>query len=82
MGEKGSGKTAYSTYLETHTVYGHRCKLTTMTETQYRRFVELKRQGKLAYSDYANIWRSMLLFIAGRMLLQLRNQREVTPIGE
>jgi len=70
MGEKGSGKTAYATYLETHKVNGHRCKLTTMTETQYRRFVELKRQGKLAYSDYANIWRSMLLFIAGRMLVE------------
>lgn len=48
MGEKGSGKTAYATYLETHKVDEHRCKLTTMTETQYRRFIELKRQGKLA----------------------------------
>jgi hypothetical protein len=24
----------------------------------------------------------LLIFIAGRMLLQLRKQREVTPIGE
>ncbi len=70
MGEKGSGKTAYATYLETHKTNDHRCKLTTMTETQYRRFVELKRQGKLAYSDYANIWRSMLLFVVGRMLVE------------
>ena len=70
MGEKGSGKTAYATYLETHKTGDHRCKLTTMTETQYRRFVELKRQGKLAYSDYANIWRSMLLFVVGRMLVE------------
>lgn len=70
MGEKGSGKTAYATYLETHKVDEHRCKLTTMTETQYRRFIELKRQGKLAYSDYANIWRSMLLFVVGRMLVE------------
>jgi hypothetical protein len=40
-----------------------------MTETQYKRFIELKRQGKLSYSDYANIWRSMLLFIVGRMVV-------------
>ena len=40
-----------------------------MTETQYKRFIELKRQGKLNYSDYANIWRSMLLFLTGRMLV-------------
>lgn len=70
MGEKGAGKTAYAVYLENNVVDDHRCKLTTMTETQYKRFIELKRQGKLAYSDYANIWRSMLLFVAGRMLVE------------
>ena len=76
MGEKGAGKTAYAVYLENNTIDGHRCKLTTMTETQYKRFIELKRQGKLAYSDYANIWRSMLLFIVGRMLVE----KSKTPI--
>lgn len=70
MGEKGSGKTAYAIYLENNKVENNRCKLTTMTETQYKRFIALKRQGKLAYSDYSNIWRSMLLFIAGRMLVE------------
>jgi hypothetical protein len=70
MGEKGSGKTAYAVYLENNSINNSRCKLTTMTETQYKRFIELKKQGKLAYSDYANIWRSMLLFITGRMLVE------------
>src|SRR5689334_11765427 len=68
MGEKGSGKTAYAVFLENNTVDDHRCQVTTMTESQYKRFIELKRQGKLNYSDYANIWRSMLLFLVGRML--------------
>ncbi|MBY4800141.1 hypothetical protein LGM57_22175 [Burkholderia cepacia] len=61
IGEKGSGKTAYAAYLEANELNSHRCKLTTMTESQYKRFIELKRDGKLAYSDYANIWRPMLL---------------------
>jgi hypothetical protein len=69
MGEKGSGKTAYAVFLENNVVDGHRCQVTTMTETQYKRFIELKRQGKLNYSDYANIWRSILLFLVGRMLV-------------
>lgn len=69
MGEKGTGKTAYAVYLENNSVDEFRCQVTTMTETQYKRFIALKRQGKLAYSDYANIWRSMLLFLAGRMLV-------------
>lgn len=69
MGEKGTGKTAYAVYLENNSVDEFRCQVTTMTETQYKRFIALKRQGKLAYSDYANIWRSMLLFLVGRMLV-------------
>lgn len=69
MGEKGAGKTAYAVYLENNNIDGHKCQVTTMTETQYKRFIELKRQGKLNYSDYANIWRSMLLFLVGRMLV-------------
>lgn len=69
MGEKGTGKTAYAVYLENNSVDESRCQVTTMTETQYKRFIALKRQGKLAYSDYANIWRSMLLFLVGRMLV-------------
>lgn len=69
MGEKGTGKTAYAVYLENNSIDDFRCQVTTMTETQYKRFIELKRNGKLTYSDYANIWRSMLLFIVGRMLV-------------
>lgn len=69
MGEKGSGKTAYAVYLENNSVEEHRCQVTTMTETQYKRFIQLKKSGKLAYSDYANIWRSMLLFLVGRLVV-------------
>lgn len=69
MGEKGTGKTAYAVFLENNSVEDVRCHVTTMTETQYKRFIALKRNGKLAYSDYANIWRSMLLFLVGRMLV-------------
>ncbi|MDP3669191.1 MAG: hypothetical protein Q8R69_05835 [Telluria sp.] len=69
IGEKGTGKTAYAIFLENNTVDDNRCKLTTMTETQYKRFIELKRQGKLSYSDFANIWRSMLLLIVSQMLV-------------
>lgn len=70
IGEKGVGKTAYAVYLENNSIDGTRCKLVTMTETQYKRFIELKKQGKLSYSDYANIWRSMLLFMASQVLVK------------
>lgn len=70
IGEKGSGKTAYATYLESNDVQGAKCKLSTMTETQYKRFIALKKRGKLEYSDFANIWRPMLLNMVAQALVQ------------
>lgn len=61
IGEKGAGKTAYAAYLENNAIDENRCRLATMTETQYKRFITLKKRGQLEYSDYANIWRPMLL---------------------
>jgi hypothetical protein len=70
IGEKGSGKTAYAAYLENNEVNQTRCKLATMTESQYKRFIALKQQGKLAYSDYANIWRPMLLHMVSQAIVE------------
>ena len=70
IGEKGSGKTAYAAYLESNDVEDTRCHLSTMTETQYKRFIALKRKGQLDYSDYANIWRPMLLNMVAQTLVQ------------
>lgn len=69
IGEKGSGKTAYAAYLENNDVDQTRCKLSTMTESQYKRFIAMKREGKLEYSDYANIWRPMLLNMMSQALV-------------
>lgn len=70
IGEKGSGKTAYAAYLDNNEVRDHRSKLSTMTESQYKRFIALKSRGKLEYSDYANIWRPMLLHMVAQALVQ------------
>ena len=69
IGEKGSGKTAYAAYLDSNDVEDTRCRLSTMTETQYKRFIALKRKGRLDYSDYANIWRPMLLNMVAQALV-------------
>lgn len=70
IGEKGSGKTAYASYLSNNEVQNNRCHLSTMTESQYKRFIALKRQGKLEYSDYSSIWRPMLLNLMAQMLVK------------
>ncbi|HWL53765.1 MAG TPA: hypothetical protein VNQ90_15105 [Chthoniobacteraceae bacterium] len=69
MGEKGSGKTAYAVYMENTQHNDTISQVTTMTETQYAKFIELKKQGHLNYSDYASIWRAILLFVIAQMIL-------------
>lgn len=69
IGEKGAGKTAYAAYLENNAIDDSRCRLATMTETQYKRFITLKQRGQLEYSDYANIWRPMLLNMAAQAIV-------------
>lgn len=69
IGEKGSGKTAYAAYLEGNDVAKTKCRLSTMTETQYKRFIALKRRGKLDYSDYSSIWRPILLNMVAQALV-------------
>jgi hypothetical protein len=70
LGEKGAGKTAYAVYLENNSVDRNKARVATLTETQYRRFVELKNQHKLIYSDYAAIWRSTLMFIVAQAIVE------------
>ncbi|WP_454831443.1 P-loop ATPase, Sll1717 family [Pseudoxanthomonas wuyuanensis] len=69
MGEKGSGKTAYAVYMENNKYRDTISQVTTMTETQYNKFIQLKKQGHLNYSDYASIWRAILLFVISQMIL-------------
>lgn len=69
MGEKGAGKTAYAVYLENNSEGNTRCQVTTMTETQYKRFIQLKKNGKMDYSDYAAIWRAILLHLVAQMIV-------------
>lgn len=69
MGEKGAGKTAYATYLENNKYERNHCKTITLTDTQYKRFIALKKNGKLHYSDYGNIWRSILLSATSQVII-------------
>jgi len=69
MGEKGSGKTAYAVYMENNGYRDSVSQVTTVTETQYNKFIQLKKQGHLNYTDYASIWRAILLFVTSQMIL-------------
>jgi hypothetical protein len=63
IGEKGTGKTAYSIFLSNSDYKNHRSTLKFLRETEYHKFVELKRQHNLSLSDYTEIWKTIILLI-------------------
>lgn len=69
VGEKGTGKTAYATYLTNNDYKNHKVSIFDVRQTEYQQFLELKKQGHLALSQYAEVWRTLLLITAATSIL-------------
>lgn len=70
VGEKGTGKTAYATYLENNEYKDHKVAIFDVRQTEYQKFLELKRQGHLPLSQYSEVWRTLLLMAAATNILE------------
>lgn len=67
IGEKGSGKTALALHMEHWSEMEQTSKLISIAETQYSRFIQLRVNRKLEYTDYATLWRATLLYLLARV---------------
>lgn len=76
IGEKGTGKTAYATYLTNNKYKDYQVSTYDVRQTEYQKFLELKRQGYLALSQYSEVWRTLLLITAATSVLALSNAPE------
>jgi hypothetical protein len=63
IGEKGTGKTAYAVFLSNNEYKNTRSVIKYIRETQYQKFIALKAEKHLLLSDYASIWRVILLVL-------------------
>jgi hypothetical protein len=63
IGEKGTGKTAYSVYLSNNEYHNTHGKIAYIRETEYRSFVALKRSRKLELSDFVDVWKVILCLL-------------------
>jgi hypothetical protein len=70
MGEKGAGKTAYAVYLANNSVESNICDLKFIRETEYQKFVALKKERHLDLSDYTNIWRVIILLMLSKQVAE------------
>jgi len=66
IGEKGTGKTAYAVYLSNNNYKDTNSSLKYIRETDYNKFVELKKSNNLQLSDYTSIWKVILLLLLAR----------------
>lgn len=69
VGEKGTGKTAYSTFLRNNNYRGRKAFTFDVRQTEYRKLLELKRGGYLPLSQYSELWRALLLILAATSVL-------------
>lgn len=63
LGEKGTGKTAFAVYLVNNHFRENISLLKYIRETDYQKFVTLKKQKHLQLSEYTNIWKVILLLL-------------------
>lgn len=63
IGEKGTGKTAISVYLQNNDYKNTVSRLKFIRETDYTKFVDLKKHHSIILSDYTIIWKVILLLL-------------------
>ncbi len=70
IGEKGSGKTALALYSKLDRPNNSASELLSISATQYKKFIRLKKNKKLDYSDYASIWRTTLCMLISQQIVK------------
>ena len=60
IGDKGTGKTAYAVFLANSEHTNTFSYLKYMRDTEYDKFVKLKKEKQLILSDYVSIWKTLI----------------------
>lgn len=63
VGDKGTGKTAYSVYMVNNTYKNNSASLRYIRETEYQKFITLKKEKQLDLSDYSSIWKVIIYLL-------------------
>ena len=68
IGEKGTGKTAYSIYLSNNNYKNTSASIRYVRETEYQKFISLKRERHLTLSDFSSIWKVILYLLLAKQV--------------
>ncbi len=61
IGDKGSGKTAYSAYFCNNNFNNIKSKRFEISVDDYCKIIQMKNEGKLNYTHYVTLWKAILL---------------------
>ncbi len=71
LGEKGTGKTAFAMYFSNNDYKNTSGSIHYIRETEYEKFITLKKERHLTLSDYTSIWKVILyLLMSGKISQQ------------
>jgi hypothetical protein len=70
IGEKGTGKTAYSIFLTNNDYKDTTSTTRYVRETEYQKFISLKREKHLSLSDFSSIWKVILYLLISKQVLE------------
>lgn len=63
IGEKGTGKTAFATYVSNDVTFNTNGFINFIRETDYQKFIKLKTDNHLQLSDYQNVWKVLIYLL-------------------
>lgn len=75
IGEKGTGKTAYAVYLSNNEYKNILASTTFINESEYLKFIELKKLGQLVLADFASVWKVILYVLMAKQIIE-KNQKK------
>ncbi|HZF61031.1 MAG TPA: hypothetical protein VEZ52_05340 [Desulfovibrio sp.] len=70
VGDKGTGKTAYAVYMTNNETKNTNSVLHFLMETEYQKFVQLKKEHSLVLSDYTQAWRVIIYLLMAKKISQ------------
>jgi hypothetical protein len=68
VGDKGTGKTAYSVFMQNNPADEYTSVVKTIDATDYERFIKLKNMNHLSLSDYTDVWKLIILLIVAEQV--------------
>lgn len=83
IGEKGMGKTAHAVYMSNEPYYQAKSdempfhsRLAFLSETEYEKFVQMKKNHHLQLSDYKDIWTVILYLLIAKQISSEEKQNK------